>query len=261
MFYKLFILLRTQKLLKRLIRKTKTIFGTNKSLKETSANLIRKYSPNKSFVDIGALWGVDGMNSFIAEESGATRVVATDIYPASQKFLENKKNKNSKVNFVQGDINMKKTLEQIGLSDVVFCTGVLYHTPDPIHLLSQLHSICKETLILGSASIPEMPGIKNGTVFYPFLSEKQRRIWNLGVGSQKAITGPYEPEEGYANWFWGFTPSALESMLQCAGFEVIERHIWPFVSIFVCKTVNRKFLATSGEWTTPNDADFLKLKR
>lgn len=259
MFYKLKILASNSSLGKRIIRKLNKLTGRNNGA--LNANLIKKYASGKSFADIGALWGVDGLNSFLAEDSGATRVVAVDIYPASTKFLEEKKNRNSAVEFIEGDINLSETTEKIGLCDVIFCSGVLYHTPDPVHLLTRLRSICKETLILNTSSIPEIPGLKNGAIFYPFLNEKQRKIWDRGIGSQKAITGSYEPESGYGNWFWGLTPSSLESMLKCAGFEVEERYVYQFNSIFVCRAVTVKFTASSGEWTTPKDEKSLKFIR
>lgn len=226
-----------------------------------NAALIKKYAPGKSIADIGCMWGINGLNSFLAEESGATKLIAVDVYPESEKFLEEKKKRNSAVQFVLGDINLLETTEKIGVSDVVLCSGVLYHTPDPFHLLTRLRAICKETLILNTQSIPEMHGIRNAAIFYPFLPEKQRRIWDRGVGSQKAIRGPYEPESGYGNWFWGMTPSSIESMLQCAGFQVKERFVSPFTCIFVCRTAPIQFVAESGPWATPKDEDFAKFRR
>lgn len=245
--------------LQRARRKLKKIFGALSEI--SNIDLVKKYSKGKSFADIGALWGVDGLNSFIAEETGAKRVVAVDVYPESEKFLEAKKKRNSKVEFVLGDINMMSTTEKIGMCDVVLCSGVLYHTPDPLHMLTRLRAITGEILILNTASIPELHGVRNAAVFYPFLPENQRKIWNRGIGSQKAITGPYEPQEGYGNWFWGMTPSCLESMLQCAGFEVIEKHITSFNSILICKAVSIKFNASSGEWNTPKDTEYHSWRR
>lgn len=207
------------------------------------------------------MWGVDGSNSFLAEESGATDVKAVDVYPASEKFLEERKARNSSVQFVRGDINLPETSEKLGMPDVVLCSGVLYHTPDPFRLLTRLRAICKETLILNTQSIPEMHGIRNAAVFYPYLSEEQRRIWDRGVGNQKAIRGPYEPENGYGNWFWGMTPSSIESMLRCAGFEVKERFVSPFTCTFVCRAVAPQFVADSGEWTVPEDEDLAQSRR
>jgi len=260
MFYKLSVhFSKRYSLVQKVFRKIRKLFS--KKMTISNGDLVKKYVSGKTFADIGALWGVDGLNSFIAEESGATRSVAVDIYPASKKFIEEKNRKNSKVEFVQGDINMTSTTNQIGVCDVVLCSGVLYHTPDPVHLLTRLRSITKEILILNTSSIPEIPGIKNVSVFYPFLDSKQRKIWNRGIGSQKSITGPYEPEEGYGNWFWGMTPSAIESMLKCTGFEAIESHLEAFNSIFICKAVPEKFKASSGEWNTPKDIEYQSLRR
>jgi hypothetical protein len=199
------------------------------------------------------LWGVDGLNTFIAEEVGAKKSIAVDVYPESQKFLEEKKRRNSKVEFVLGDINSNETTKKIGVCDVVLCAGVIYHTPDPLHMLMRLRAITGQTLLLNTASIPEIFGIRNGAVFYPYLPENQRRVWNRGIGSQKAITGPYEPNEGYANWFWGMTPSCIESLLNVAGFEVVEKYVFNFRTVFVCLAVEPKFAPESGEWNYPKD--------
>ncbi|MBI4224905.1 MAG: methyltransferase domain-containing protein [Candidatus Sungbacteria bacterium] len=263
MFYTLRVRARNNSFLKRAVRKTKKIIGVKDASSDffDNAALVKKYTPGKSFADIGCMWGVDGFFSFLAEENGAAKVMSVDIYPESAKFSEEKERRNSKIQFVQGDINLPDVTDTIGICDVVFCSGVLYHTPDPVHMLTRLRVICGETLILNTASIPEMPGIRNAAVFYPFLNAKQRKIWNRHIGSQKGITGPYEPESGYGNWMWGMTPSAIESMLQCAGFKVQERYISPFRSVFVCKTIPIQFVAESGEWTTPKSGDSLKFRK
>lgn len=263
MFYTSKIRALNHPFLKRALRKGEKLAGLKDKSNDAfdNAGLIRTYISGKSFADIGCMWGVDGFFSFFAEEHGATNVVAVDVYPESEKFIEEKRRRNSKIRFVQGDINLPEVTDAIGIQDVVFCSGVLYHTPDPVHMLLRLHAICGETLILNTAAIPEMPGVRNAAIFYPFLNTSQRKIWNRHIGSQKAITGPYEPESGYGNWFWGMTPSAVESMLACAGFEVEERHISPFRAVFVCKTTPIKFAAESGAWTTPKSGDPLKFRR
>lgn len=262
MLYKLFVLSVNNHFLKRVLRKSSKIILGRDVTSDNCDNkeLVRKHTKGKSFADIGALWGIHGENTFVAEDTGATRSVAVDVYPETPEFLAEKNRRNSKVEFIKGDINSPDVIEQIGTCDTVLCAGVAYHTPDPVHLFMQLRSITKETLLLNTASIPELPGLRNIAIFYPFLNKKQRKIWNRGIGSQKAITGPYEPEEGYANWFWGMTPSSIESMLNCAGFEVAERKISLFRTVFVCKAAEVKFAPESGKWTTPKDKDFLKFK-
>lgn len=214
--------------------------------------LIQKYVSGKSFADIGCMWGVHGKYTFVAEQAGTTRTVGVDVYPASPEFLEQKKTNNSKVEFVQGDMNLQATVKEIGVVDVVFCAGVLYHTPNPMHFLYQLRAICGETLILNTNTIPEIPGIDNGAVFYPHLSAKQRKLWRVDTGRQRGISTPYEPESGYGNWFWGMTNTCVASLLENAGFKVEEIYAQQFSASFICSTIPIQFAPVSGDWTTPN---------
>src|SRR5713101_428777 len=182
------------------------------------AELIRKMVPGKSFADIGCMWGINGSYSFLAEQSGAKTVMAVDVYPESEAFLNEKAKRKSTVKFVQGDIHSQDIIEKIGVCDVVLCSGVLYHSPNPFGLLIQIRIICGQTLILNTALIPEMKGIQNIAVFYPFLPAAQRKLWDPGRALRIGLTGPYEPESGYGNWFWGFTPSCVEALLEGTGF-------------------------------------------
>ncbi len=263
MLYKYFVLFLNNSFFRRALRKIGKVITGIDFISDNFDNtvLVKKYSKGKTFVDIGALWGIHGLNTFVAEESGALRSIAVDVYSETPEFLETVRKKNSRVEFIRGDINNEETIKKIGFCDVVLCSGVVYHTPSPIDMFMRLRMITKETLILNTASIPEFFGVKNVAVFYPFLSKEQRNIWNRGIGSQKAITGPYEPQEGYANWFWGMTPSAIESMLLLAGFEVTERFVYNFRTVFVCKTTSVKFTPSSGEWTTPKDPEYEKFRR
>ena len=99
---------------------------------------IRRYAPGKSFADIGCLWGVDGEYAFTAEEAGATRIKAVDVFGPTPQFEEKKARRRSRVEFVLGDITSASTIERIGVVDVVFCAGVLYHQPRPFDLLEAL---------------------------------------------------------------------------------------------------------------------------
>jgi hypothetical protein len=210
--------------------------------------LIREHAAGKTFVDVGAMWGIHGANAFLAEQAGATKVIAVDVSAASEEFLARRRSERSRIEVIQGDINHEETLSRIGQCDVVLCAGVLYHTPNPLELLFKLRSICTETLLLRTMMIPELMGLRNMAVFYPYLDSRQRKIWRLEMGEQKGITGPYEPENGYGNWFWGLTPSSVESALRCAGFEVEQTFLRPFSGTFVCRAAEVQFARVSGEW-------------
>lgn len=186
------------------------------------------------------MWGVDGEYAFLAEEAGATRVVAVDVFGPTPEFEEKRVSRGSRVDFVLGDITSPATIDAVGQVDVVFCAGVLYHHPSPYDLLVALRRICGDTLILRTSTIPEVRGLPNAAVFFPMLDARGRDLWNLkrlGVLHQAGISGEFDPGQGYGNWFWGLTPSCLESLLQTAGFRVELRATEAFAQTVVCRAV------------------------
>jgi SAM-dependent methyltransferase len=201
---------------------------------------IRTHAPGRSFVDVGCMWGVNGEYAFLAEEAGATSVKAVDVFGPTPEFDEKHTARKSRVEFVLGDITRADTLAAVGEADVVFCAGVLYHHPSPYDLLVALRRICRGTLILRTSTIPEVRGLPNAAVYFPMLDEKARELWNLkrlGVLHQAGISNAFQPSEGYGNWFWGLTPSCLESMLATAGFRVDFRATEAFAQTVVCSAV------------------------
>jgi 2-polyprenyl-3-methyl-5-hydroxy-6-metoxy-1,4-benzoquinol methylase len=201
---------------------------------------IRNHAPGKSFADIGCMWGVNGEYSFLAEAAGATAVTAVDVFGPTPEFEEKRHARGSEVRFVLGDITRADTLDEVGQADVVFCAGVLYHHPSPFDLLVALRRICRETLILRTSTIPEVRGLPNAAVYFPMLDAKARELWNLkslGLLHQVGISNEFQPQEGYGNWFWGLTPSCLESLLKTAGFRVDFRATEAFAHSVVCSAV------------------------
>src|SRR5690554_52297 len=210
-------------------------------------NYIKEYAPNHSFVDIGCMWGVNGAFAFYAEEVGATKVKGVDVFGPTPEFTNEKSIRNSTVEFILGDACSANTIKRVGVVDVVFCAGVLYHHPSPYDLLVALRQMCNKTLILRTSTIPEVSGLPNAAVYFPMLSERDRALWNLeslGVGKQVGITDGFEPDQGYGNWFWGLTPSCLISLVETAGFKVINQATEAFVQTLVCSTVSPPFYHT-----------------
>ena len=205
---------------------------------------IRRHAPGRSFADIGCMWGVNGEYSFVAEEAGATAVKAVDVFGPTPEFDDKHRARSSKVEFILGDATRRDTLERIGEVDVVFCAGVLYHHPSPFDLLAALRRICRQTLILRTSTIPEVRGLPNAAVYFPMLDVKARGLWNLkslGLVHQAGISNEFQPAEGYGNWFWGLTPSCLESLLKTAGFQVDYRASEAFAQTCVCSAVAPAF--------------------
>jgi SAM-dependent methyltransferase len=205
---------------------------------------VRRFAPGKSFADIGCMWGVNGEYTFVAEEAGATTATGVDVFGPTPEFEARRTSTNSRVRFVLGDISRAETVERVGAAEVVLCAGVLYHHPSPFDLLVALRRICRETLILRTSTIPEIPGLPNAAVYYPMLTAEQRRLWNLsglGLHHQVGISNEFQPGEGYGNWFWGMTPSCVTSLLATAGFEVREHAPETFSHTFICAAVRVPF--------------------
>jgi 2-polyprenyl-3-methyl-5-hydroxy-6-metoxy-1,4-benzoquinol methylase len=199
-------------------------------------------APGKSFADIGCMWGVNGHYAFLAEEAGATEVKGLDVFGPTPEFEAEHRARGSRVEFILGDATATETIRRVGEVDVVFCAGVLYHHPSPFDLLVALRLMCRETLILRTSTVPEVPGVRNMAVYWPLLSERQRRPWShhrLGTGTQIGITTPFDADAGYGNWFWGLTPSCLAALLQTAGFRPVYRATEPWAQTFICEAVDR----------------------
>ncbi len=207
-------------------------------------DLVREHAPGGSFADIGCMWGVNGAYTFLAEEAGATPVVGVDVLGPTPEFEQERTERGSSVEFVLGDVTDAATLERIGTVDTVLCAGVLYHHPSPFDVLVALRAICRRTLILRTSTIPEVDGLPGAAVYWPLLTASQRRRWNLrslGVDSQVGISGPFEPEQGYGNWFWGLTPSCLVALTRTAGFRVERRETEAFAQTLICTPVQPPF--------------------
>lgn len=211
---------------------------------------IRRHAPGKSFADIGGLHTLDGDVALQAEEAGATKVTLFDAGDPGYSYFERKRAaRESSVRFVQGDLEEPQSVSRIGRHDVVWCTGVLYHSPNPVLQLMQLRAITKELLYLGTQTLPELPGVSHACVYYPHLSPTERRAyasahWRPIRKDLFGIGTPFDdrPMYGQGNFWWGITRSALTAMLRTARFEVVEvfdRRDAPFLTELVARPVDK----------------------
>ena len=92
----------------------------------------------KSVIDIGC-W--EGKRCLNLKNKGAKSVLGIDICESPDRL---------NFDFLQIDI-MSDRFWEVEPADIVFCTGVLYHIPDPINFLYRLRKITKEKLIIGTA--------------------------------------------------------------------------------------------------------------
>ena len=190
-------------------------------------DVVRRHAAGRSFCDVGCMWKVSGRIAFVAEEAGATQVTGIDVTEATPEFEAERARRESKVRFVRGDLHDPATVSEVGPHQVVWCSGVLYHAPNPMLTLERLHALTTELLILQTMTLPELPGVKQGTVFYPELPD--RKLYERwGPEAARGLRPPREGEDPYAPWWWGISHSALDAMLRTAGFESLEKWGDPF---------------------------------
>lgn len=209
---------------------------------EHRRKLIAELAPGKSFIDVGGMWTIHGEVSFLAEEAGATKVVIVDGMDPTEEFRAKCADRDSRVEYVQGDLHDPQLVEKVGTFDTVWCAGVVYHSPNPYLLIEHLRLMTTGHLLLGSHVIPEIPGFEQACLFYPGISESTQRAFASAHGDKApsliGMATPVEraPTMGYVNFWWGLTPSALRAMLDMARFDVSDE--W-FASPFLMDLLAR----------------------
>ena len=188
---------------------------------------MRRHAAGKTFCDVGCMWKVHGRIAFVAEEAGAAAVTGIDVMDASPEFHAEHERRSSLVRFLQGDLHDPATVADAGPHEVVWCSGVLYHAPNPLLTLERLRELTTELLILQTMTLPELPGVKQGLVFYPGVPNP-RLYARWGEEAARSLRLPGPGEDPYAPWWWGISPSALAAMLRAAGFEPVEQWGDPF---------------------------------
>lgn len=198
---------------------------------------LSSHTQDKTFADIGGLWFTVHETVTIAAKANAKELTMIDRLPMDNKwwsaFHERCKNKGvSNYQCHQANLDNDDILK-LGPFDVIFCSGILYHCPNPIHTLSQLGKLCNETLVLGTHVIDHKMSTELGVVeipraaalYVPSLNEKQIAILNcwmgkrvLGYKNDKWTLG----EDAHIPFWWLFPEEVLRSWLSLAGFTVKE---------------------------------------
>jgi methyltransferase family protein len=190
-------------------------------------DVVRRHAAGKTFCDVGCMWKVNGRIAFVAEEAGAASVTGVDVMAATPEFEAERARRSSNVRFVRGDVHDPATVADVGPHQVVWCSGVLYHAPNPVLTLQRLRELTTELLILQTMTLPELPGVKQGLVFYPGVPNP-RLYARWGEEAARSLRLPEAGEDPYAPWWWGISRSALMAMLRAARFEPVELWGDPF---------------------------------
>jgi len=173
--------------------------------------------PGRSFADIGCMWNCHGAYSFYAEAAGARDpLLAVDLGPATPSFESLHAALGSRIEFQQGDV-LELCTQPHGRYDVVFCSGVLYHAPDPMRLLAAVTSFVGDTLVLTSHTIPGDEPILR---FYPYDPRPETYPWETLAGGRDVRFQVRYPDA--APWWFAPTETTLEGMLRTLDLRVVD---------------------------------------
>lgn len=195
----------------------------------------------KSFADVGGLWGTVNEKVSVAHAHGAREVTMIDVTPSEGKLWTLFRERMGSLNIANyGEISAD-ICQLRGVSfDVVHCSGVLYHHPNPYQIIMGLREITREYLVLNSAIT--QPRISNkygeytmppsGVLLVPALSESERAIhaeyWRSFGVENLGITQPANFKlDDFGPWWWLPTAESMTAMCENCGFEVLDAgHFW-----------------------------------
>jgi hypothetical protein len=200
----------------------------------------------RSFVDIGGLWGAENERVTVASAAGARSVAMVDIQDEGDEWWEAFKNR-CEARGVRNCVNIFANLDDIDFAsklaatEIVHCSGVIYHVPNPVWTLSKLREVTLDTLLLCSMTVPETIETNIGSIdmsdgaviFVPALTGRkleivrayceQVRLTIHNINSSETYPWRYGEEYNYAPWWWLWTPRTLAALTEVAGFRVTER--------------------------------------
>ncbi|MBN2447275.1 MAG: methyltransferase domain-containing protein [Phycisphaerae bacterium] len=202
---------------------------------------IARVVKGRSFADVGGLWGTTSEKVSVAHTQGAAAVTMIDMQAAGNEWWQRFDDRLRELNVPPCNCIAAEISEVSDVTfDVVHCSGVLYHHPNPLAVLLDLRRMTCEYLVLTSAITQEVIANEageyrlpsSGVMFVPALSEAERavvaRYWKSMGAEAYGITidVKYRPDE-FAPWWWLPTATALRSMCETCGFAVEDAdHTW-----------------------------------
>lgn len=227
---------------------------------------IAAVAPGRSFVDIGGI-GEGAVNERVGQAlaAGAARVAMADIEPAGselwlrfhERMAERGVSRDAYESFPGVDVNRPGLAERLPGFEVVHCTGVLYHCPDPVAAMRNLADAAGRWLIVNTVVCPSRVENAAGAIalpdgaalFLPGLSEAERDVLRLhyqtkfgwspdyGLDYVAPRPRPEAPEKVMAHlapdrglsckaWWWLFSIPAFRAALHLLRFDIREEWTW-----------------------------------
>lgn len=205
---------------------------------------ISRVVKGNTFADIGGLWGTVNEKVSVAHRCGASELTMMDIQPPESDLWQKFHDRMGALGIsgyrcVTLDLGHPQIASTVQPVDVVHCSGVLYHHPNPMLLLANLRRTSRKFVILTSAITRGEIKNKKGryslppssVLFVPALSDAEREIMRAHwepYGTAYGLTQKCEfTVDNFAPWWWLPTATALLAMCTAAGFSVEDSaHTW-----------------------------------
>lgn len=207
--------------------------------------MIRRVVAGKSFVDVGGLWGTVNEKVSVARAAGAANVTLMDIMPEGHPLWRAFDARMKELGIAgygripSSDINALDPEAVGGRFDVVHCSGILYHCPDPIRTIRRLAELAGEHLILTSMVVPQtiessagrIELARGGALLIPALGPEEYAICSA-YWAERQVAGVvglepgrpldrWEPDD-YGPWWWLYPPTTMDKMVEAAGLRVVD---------------------------------------
>jgi hypothetical protein len=212
---------------------------------------LTKLVPQKTFADLGGLWGTVNERVSVAALAGASEYSMWDIQPKDRKSWELYRNRLSEQGVSGGfekclDCMDLEQVEKTEPVDVLHCSGIIYHIPNYYEFLRNIGKLTKEYLILASTVVPDVIENESGVIrldggllpnvgLPPMQQSILKTHWEKeGVSAPivntdtKLINLKKDNEiYNYSPWWWFFTPDYLYNLLLQFGYEILNHKcVW-----------------------------------
>ena len=202
---------------------------------------IAKVVDGCSFADIGGLWGTINEKVSVAAKHNARELAMIDISTPENRLWQFFRERLISLDIQECECISADICDLAARStrkyDVVHCSGVLYHHPNPLLLLESLRRVTSRHLIITSAVMQgtiinrfgsyQVPA--SGAIFVPALNIHEKEIlwkyWqeHAGVEICYGISEPVKWDtHSLGPWWWLFTPRVMVAMATCVGFRLLE---------------------------------------
>ncbi len=187
----------------------------------------------RSFVDVGGLYEIVKERVSVAHAHGAAELALIDIAPAGAAIWDDMRRHLAAKRIEQCRLISADVLQlRSERFDVVYSSGIFYHTPSPLHYLDALRRMAREHVVLASTIVPErIPGPVDiihppGSMLYlPGVAPDRRAqvaAFFAQCGRPDIFAGGADPLHDHFGVYWLPTVGALVAMCRDVGLEVLD---------------------------------------